>query len=62
MNAPFTATTLMPSAQADYDAWLVQQVQEARDDTRPRISHEEVLRRSAIRREALLAQRELAEA
>jgi hypothetical protein len=40
--------------QADYDVWLLKEVQEALDDPRPPITHAEVLRRSAIRRQELL--------
>jgi hypothetical protein len=40
--------------QADSDVWLLKEVQEALDDPRPPITHAEVLRRSAIRRQELL--------
>jgi hypothetical protein len=62
MNAPTNPAHLVRSAQATYDAWLIQEVQTARDDPRPRITHAEVLRRSALRREELIKQHALVEA
>ncbi len=47
---PFT-----PVNDAAYDAWFRAKVQEALDDPRPMISHEEVNRRMAKRRAAALA-------
>ena len=55
MNAVLNeARFVAANSQADYDAWLIKEVQEAIDDPRPPITHAEVLRRSAIRREELL--------
>ena len=62
MNAPTNPAHLIHSAQATYNAWLIKEVQEARNDTRPRISHAEVLRRSALRREELIKKHALTEA
>jgi DNA-damage-inducible protein J len=47
---PFT-----PVHDAAYDAWFRAKVQEALDDPRPRIPHEEVMKRSLERRAELLA-------
>jgi hypothetical protein len=56
MNAVLNETRFVAAdSQADYDAWLAREVQEALDDPRPTITHTEVLRRSAIRREELLS-------
>lgn len=55
MNAVLNETRFVAAdSQADYDAWLAREVQAAIDDPRPPITHAEVLRRSAIRREELL--------
>lgn len=58
---PNTQTVSTAAQQADYDAWLAKEVQEAIDDPRPRISHAEVLRRSAQRRENLMKEQALTE-
>jgi hypothetical protein len=50
---------LLQSAQASYDDWLIQEVKYAREDTRPRITHSEILRRSENRRAELLKHHEL---
>jgi DNA-damage-inducible protein J len=42
----------------EYDAWVCTKVQEALDDPRPPVSHEEMKRRWALRRTELLAQAE----
>jgi DNA-damage-inducible protein J len=47
---PFT-----PVHDAAYDAWFRAKVQEALDDPRPLIPHEEVMKRSLERRAELLA-------
>lgn len=40
MNAILTDAQLSPAArQADYDAWLAREVQEAIDDPRPSVPH-----------------------
>jgi DNA-damage-inducible protein J len=44
-----------PGEDAEYDAWLCAKVQEALDDPRPSIPHEEVRKRMASRREAASA-------
>jgi hypothetical protein len=60
MNAPIKPIHFAPAgSQADYDAWLAKEVQEALDDPRPLVPHTEVLRRSAIRRIELLKRAEL---
>jgi DNA-damage-inducible protein J len=46
---------------SDFDAWFRAKVQEALDDPRPGIPHEEVKRRWAIRREELLKRAEAME-
>jgi len=49
------ALPLTPADNAAYNAWFRTKVQEALDDPRPMISHEEVKRRMAARRKKLLA-------
>jgi DNA-damage-inducible protein J len=46
---------------SDYDEWVRVRVQQALDDPRPGIPHEEVVRRSALRRAKLLAEAEAQE-
>ena len=46
---PFT-----PVQDAAYDAWFRAKVQEALDDPRPMISHDEVKKRAAVRRARLV--------
>ena len=46
---------------SDYDAWFRAKVQEALDDPRPPIPHEEVKRRWAIRRAEMLKKAEAVE-
>jgi hypothetical protein len=60
MNAPTKSIHFARTrSQADYDAWLAKEVQEALDDPRPLVAHSEVLRRSAIRRVELLKRAKL---
>jgi DNA-damage-inducible protein J len=47
---PFT-----PANSEAYDKWFRAKVQEALDDPRPRIPHEEVMRRATERRKKMLA-------
>jgi DNA-damage-inducible protein J len=46
---------LEPGESAEYDAWVCAKVQEAMDDPRPLISHEEARRRMMVLRAELLA-------
>jgi hypothetical protein len=59
MNHQETPAHLLQSAQASYDDWLIKEVKYAREDIRPRITHTEILRRSANRRSELLKHHEL---
>jgi hypothetical protein len=47
----------MTNEKLDYDTSLKKEVQAARDDKRPRITHAEILRRSEFRRANLIMQR-----
>lgn len=60
MNALISPARFVPaSTQADYDAWLTKEVQDALVDPRPLVSHEDVLKRSSLRRVELLKRLEL---